>query len=84
MSKQPPGVMVYFDLQPGLRHLTNEEKGLLLQAMLDYGQTGELPQLEGAPALVWDFVQPRLDRDRERYERVCRRNRDNARRRWEE
>ena len=83
MSKQP-GVMLYFDLRPGLGHLSDREKGMLLEGMLDYAQHGVLPQWEGALALVWDFIRPGIDRDRERYERICRRNRDNARRRWEE
>ena len=59
-----PGVMLYFDLRPCLDHLTREEQGMLFQAILDYGETGCPPELPGALAIAWAFIQPRLDRAR--------------------
>ncbi len=82
MGKQP-GVMLYFDIRPSLRRLTNEEKGQLFEAILDYGQYGVAPELEGGLGIAWDFIQPRLDRDRERYEEKVAKCVQSARRRWE-
>ena len=65
-----PGVMLYFDLRPCLDHLTREEQGMLFQAILDYGETGCPPELPGALAIAWAFIQPRLDQDQERYDQV--------------
>lgn len=81
MSKQP-GVMLYFDIRPSLARLTLEEKGLLFEAILDYGQSGCLPSLEGVAGVAWDFIRPRLDRDRERYEAMVQQRIRAAQNRW--
>lgn len=67
MSK--PGVMFYFNIRPCIRRLTNEEKGRLFEAILDYGEFGMVPEVEGVIGVAWDFIQPLLDRDTERYDR---------------
>ena len=64
-----PGVMFYFEVRPCLRRLTAEEKGVLFDAILDYGEFGAEPELEGMVGVAWDFLRPRLDRDNDRYER---------------
>jgi len=65
-----PGVMFYFEVRPCLNRLTREEKGDLFEAILDYGQYGVLPELDGPTGVAWDFLQPKLDRDNDRYGRV--------------
>lgn len=62
-----PGVMFYFDTRPCIKRLTLEEKGQLFEAILDYGEFGTVPELSGAVGVAWDFLQPKLDRDSERY-----------------
>lgn len=64
-----PGVMFYFEVRPCLRRLNLEEKGQLFEAILDYGEYGIEPSLEGMAGLAWDFLQPKLDRDATRYDR---------------
>lgn len=63
-----PGVMFYFEVRPCLKRLSLEEKGALFEAILDYGEFGVVPELDGAAAIAWDFIQPRIDKDGERYE----------------
>lgn len=63
-----PGVMFYFEVRPCLKRLSPEEKGVLFEAILDYGEFGVVPELDGAAAIAWDFIQPRIDKDGERYE----------------
>ena len=82
-EKERPGVMLYFDIRPCLKRLSLEDKGLLFECILDYAQYGELPDLEGMTGVAWDFIQPRIDRDAERYEEVSERRRQAAKRRWE-
>lgn len=65
-----PGVMFYFEVRPCLKRLSLEEKGALFEAILDYGEFGVVPELDGVAAIAWDFVQPRIDKDGERYEKV--------------
>lgn len=83
MGKQP-GVMLYFDIRPSLNRMSREEKGSLLEAILDYGQFGVVPELEGPLGYVWDFIQPRLDQDRERYEARVQQCAQAAKRRWDQ
>lgn len=63
-----PGIMLYFDILEPVRVLSDADKGRLLVAMLEYGQSGTLPQFDGMLALAWGFILPKLDRDGESYE----------------
>ena len=82
-EKERPGIMFYFDLRPCLKRLSLEEKGLLFEAMLDYAQYGVIPGLEGMTGIAWDFVQPRIDRDAEKYDEIVELKRKAARKRWD-
>lgn len=62
-----PGVMIYFDIRPNLKLLTLEQRGILFDAILEYGELGVVPELDGILAMAWGFIQPRIDKDAERY-----------------
>lgn len=62
-----PGVMFYFDIRPCLKRLSTEEKGLLFEAILEYGEHGAEPEFDGAVGVAWDFIKPGIDRDSDRY-----------------
>lgn len=62
-----PGVMFYFDVRPCLKRLNPEEKGLLFEAILEYGEHGTEPDFDGAVGVAWDFIKPGIDRDSDRY-----------------
>lgn len=64
-----PGVMLYFDILEPIKVLPNEDKGRLLEAILEYGRYGTVPEFDGMLALAWGFVRPKIDRDREEYNR---------------
>lgn len=63
-----PGIMLYFDILEPIRVLPDADKGRLLVAMLEYGQSGKLPEFDGVLSMAWGFVKPKLDRDGESYE----------------
>lgn len=63
-----PGIMLYFDILEPIRVLPDEDKGRLLVAMLEYGQSGVLPEFDGMLALAWGFIKPKLDKDENSYE----------------
>ena len=63
-----PGIMLYFDILEPIRMLPDADKGRLLVAMLEYGRDGKKPELDGALGIAWSFVQPRIDKDAERYD----------------
>lgn len=65
-----PGIMLYFDVLEPIKVLPDEDKGKLLVAMLEYGQSGIDPQFTGMLALAWGFVKPKLDKDSEEYRKT--------------
>lgn len=83
MAKKQPGCMLYFDLRPSLKRLSLEDKGRLFEAILDFGEYGVIPELDGVLAFAWDFIQPRLEKDRDRYTEICEKRRDAVNTRWE-
>ena len=62
-----PGIMVYFDMMGPLKVLPDTDKGRLFWAMLEYGQTGKVPEFEGMLELAWEFVKPKIDKDDAEY-----------------
>ena len=67
-----PGIMLYFDILEPIRELPDADKGQLLVAMLEYGQSGTLPQFDGklGLTLAWGFIRPKLDKDSEEYNKT--------------
>lgn len=65
-----PGIMLYFDILEPIKVLPDADKGRLLVAMLEYGQSGKQPQFDGMLALAWGFVKPKIDKDSEEYKRT--------------
>ena len=68
--KKNPGVMIYFDMRRMVKLLTDEEKGKLFEAILDYGETGCVGELTDTLRIVWPLIQNRLDSDSLRYTEV--------------
>lgn len=76
-----PGIMLYFDILEPIKVLPDADKGRLLVAMLEYGQSGKQPQFDGMLGLAWGFIKPKIDKDefeynqsvlRRQYATVCR------------
>ena len=67
-----PGIMLYFDILEPIRVLPDADKGRLLVAMLEYGQSGTVPQFDGelGLTLAWGFVKPKIDKDSEEYNKT--------------
>ena len=65
-----PGIMIYFEVRKPLAWLPDDEKGRLFDAILEYGETGKEPDFEGMLAMAWSFIQPKLDRDQNEYDKT--------------
>ena len=63
--------VLYYEYREHLQILTDEERGKLLMALLDYGATGETQKLEGAALMAFSFITSQMDRDAERYAEKC-------------
>lgn len=83
MTKNAPGVLLYFDLRPALDLLTYEEKGEIFDAILAYGEDGTVPTFDSDVLnMLWSFVAQRIDADRANYLAKCEKNRQRALKRW--
>lgn len=83
MTKNAPGVLLYFDLRPALDLLTYEEKGEIFDAILAYGEDGTVPDFDSDVLnMLWAFVARRIDADRANYLAKCEKNRQRALKRW--
>lgn len=66
-----PGVMLYFDIDPGLKMLDDPQRGQLLTAIMEYAHFGIVPDFtEPLLSMAWSFVKTSIDRDGERYEKA--------------
>ena len=63
--------LFYYDYRRHLSLLTDEERGKLLMGLLDYGEDGSRPKLNGAAAMAFSFISAQMDRDAEKYAEVC-------------
>ena len=66
MSRKP-GVMIYFDLLPALRSMSNSDKGALFEAILEYGNCRRELPLSSKAQILWPIIKQRLDRDEMQY-----------------
>ena len=80
--KKKPGVMVYFDMRRMVKLLTDEEKGKLFEAILDYGETGQTGELTDTLRIVWPLIQDRLDKDSFQYDKKVVKKKHAAYTRW--
>ena len=81
MSKKP-GVMIYFDIRKTVERLSDKNAGILLRAMLEYGEDGTEPQLPSQLYLIWPMIRMRLDADDARYNQLHYKRRYAAHVRW--
>ena len=66
-----PGVMLYFDIEPGLKILDDPQRGQLLTAIMEYAHFGAIPDFaDPLLSMAWSFVKSSIDRDGERYEKA--------------
>ena len=72
----------YHSYLKAMEPLTDEECGRLFRALLDYSQSGTVPQLEGNERFVFPTMQDQIDRDAKRYSDRCKKNRNNILQRY--
>ena len=82
MSKDQKGFIVYGDIQPVLKELDDEQVAQLFRGMVDYFVDGKNPAFDGVLKFVFIPIRQQMDRDAEKYEKKCERNRENVKKRW--
>ena len=82
-TKTPKGFFTYFHHAAVIRQLSDSDAGRVYKALLEYGDTGELPDFgscEGC-ALVFTMLRTEIDYNCERYRQECENRRLAAERR---
>lgn len=63
--------------------LTDEQLGQLTRALFIYARDGEVIKLEPVVRMAFSFIKDNIDRNADKYQKKCERNRENIRKRWE-
>lgn len=67
------GFLLYYDYRKHLALLSDEDRGKLLTALLNYGEHGDIPEDLGDMAyMAFSFITGQMDRDAEKYADTCR------------
>lgn len=75
--------MLYFDIRPCLKRLSNEQLGELFMSIMDYGEFGNVPDFQDQLiGMAWDIIQQRLDNDDMRYKEKCEKAAKSVKARW--
>lgn len=70
--------IVYLEYRQHLELLSDSERGQLFTAMLDFAETGTVPMLDGMAKMAFSFIKAQMERDAEKYNSKCERNRENG------
>lgn len=70
----------YYALIEGL---TDEQLGQLTRALFIYARDGKTIKLEPVVRMAFSFIKDNIDRNADKYQKKCERNRENIRKRWE-
>lgn len=73
-------ILFYLDnYTESMKGLSFEQKGMLFDAIVSYGGgIADMPEEMGLLSLAFDPIKATMDRDQEKYEQVCERNRKNG------
>ena len=63
--------------------LTDEQLGQLTRALFIYARDGKTIKLEPVVRMAFSFIKDNIDRNADKYQKKCERNRENIRKRWE-
>lgn len=62
--------------------LTDGQLGQLTRALFIYARDGEVVNLEPVVRMAFVFIKDKIDRNQQKYQKKCERNRENIRKRW--
>jgi hypothetical protein len=82
MAKDKKGFILYSDLIHTINKLTDEQAGKLFKHILEYVNDNN-PESDQFTEVVFEPIKQTLKRDLQKYEGICKRNSENARKRWD-
>lgn len=71
--------LMYTEWEEQFSMLSDEDSGALIKAIISYCSAGSVPDtLSGAAKMAFSFMRAQIDRDAEKYDDACQRNRKNG------
>ena len=83
MAKEQKGFVVYGDIEESLDELSDEQVAKLFRGMVNYFNTGKDPKFTGLLKLAFIPIRQQMDRDVDKYEKKCQKNRENIQAYWD-
>ena len=83
MAKEQKGFVVYGDIEESLNELTDEQVAKLFRGMVSYFNTGKEPKFSGLMKMVFIPIRQQMDRDTDKYEKKCEKNRESIQKYWD-
>lgn len=74
--------ILYLEQKEIFEMLEDEEAGQLIKAIFEYEKTGEIPKLDKSIKIAFIPIKSVLDRNKEKYQKVVERNKQNIGKRW--
>lgn len=80
---QKKSFILYCEQKEVMDDLSKEEVGILIYAIFDYVENGIIPSFKDRTLnLAFKLIKRQLDFDKEKYEKICKQNSENQRKRW--
>lgn len=83
MSKEQKGFVVYGDIEESLNELSDEQVAKLFRGMVSYFNTGNDPGFSGLIKMVFIPIRQQMDRDTDKYEKKCKKNKESIQNYWD-
>lgn len=83
MSKDQKGFVVYGDIEESLNELSDEQVATLFRGMVSYFNTGNDPGFSGLIKMVFIPIRQQMDRDTDKYEKKCKKNKESIQNYWD-
>ena len=83
MASEQKGFIVYGDIKATSDELSDEQLGKLFRGMIDYFVDGKCPRFTDSLKFAFIPIKQQMDRDADKYEKRCEKNRANANKRWQ-
>ncbi|MEL4106841.1 DUF6291 domain-containing protein [Oscillospiraceae bacterium WX1] len=68
MAQDKKGFVLYYSYREPLALLSDEDRGRLLMALLDYGEFGKVAHLGSSAEMAFSFIKAQMDRDATKWE----------------
>lgn len=80
MNKE--GFILYISHKDTFDVLTDEEAGKLIKCIFEYEKSGQMSDVDRTLKLAFIPIKQTLDNNREKYAEKCKKNKENAKKRW--